>query len=127
VCEVGHARSLLVGAWRYVYSPPDVRSRGKSKSDASDPSGVGTRHPGVRSVEQLYDLTADPLEEKELIERHSLLMPVNGLGALPIAGQGSSTDLPPLSPEGERAAEAFAWLRARMQRDLLNVSNVCGV
>ena len=79
----------------------------------------------MQSVEQLYDVEADPEEARELISAHSLLLP-NGYNPIEVAGAGQLA-LPSLTADGERASEAFAALRAMMQRDLMNVSAMCGV
>ena len=111
VCEAGQSRSLVSGGWRYVYSP--AAERRVRKLAAAD--GASTRHPAAASVEQLYDLAADPNEAAELITLHGLLLPVAASAATPLSARAAV------------AAAAFAKLRGAMQRDLMNVSASCGV
>ena len=125
VCEAGHTRSIRLGQWHYLFSPKVLMRAGRAARESSDPRSTAARHPGMQSVEQLYDVEADPEEARELISAHSLLLP-NGYNPIEVAGAGQLA-LPSLTADGERASEAFAALRAMMQRDLMNVSAMCGV
>ena len=111
-CEAGHTRSLMTSRWRYIYAPRVARARG-----AVDAYGVGTRHPAASSAEQLYDLSTDPNETKELISAYQLLVSSIAAG-LPQA---------PLGVKETEAAEALAAFRQAMHRDLMGLAAACGV
>lgn len=108
ICEAGHTRSLVTGTYRYIFAP-QVR---KSTAEAY---GAAGRHPGILSIEQLYDLATDPNEEKELIQAYSLIA-------------SSLVQQTPLTGHREiAAAEALGSFRRAMQRDLADVAVTCGV
>ena len=110
ICEAGHSRSLLTKSFRYIFAP-------QTRKSAADLQSFATRHPGIHNVEQLYDLQADPGEEKELIQSYGLI----ASGLLP-------SQFEPLTGAKEtRAATAFRFFRQAMQRDLVEVAARCGV
>jgi hypothetical protein len=75
------------------------------------------RHPAIRSLEQLYDVTADPDERNELIAAHSLLQPMGGTATITESQNASSFSI----------ATTLVTLRALLQSELANVTRSCGV
>lgn len=115
VCEAGHSRSLVTRSWRYVYSPQQTRGA-KSSSTAAQ------RHPGMLAVEQLYDLSADAHEARELVGALGLTAP-----AATLAAEQQPASAVQASPGRIAAAGALSTFRAAMQRDLAEVAASCGV
>ena len=114
ICEAGHTRSLMTARWRYIYAPRVGRA-GTRGVGVGESYGVGTRHPAASSAEQLYDLSTDPDESKELIGAYGLLVASSGLPQ------------PPLAAKELEAAEALAAFRQAMHRDLMGLAAACGV
>ena len=109
VCEAGHSRSLLTRSFRYIFNP-------LARKSAAEAYGAASRHPSILAPEQLYDLDADPNEEKELIQAYGLLVATPGAEVAPLTGKKELA-----------AADAFANFRRAMQRDLTEVAAICGV
>ena len=85
----------------------------------------------MRNVEQLYQLRVDPYEERDLVQAHAILQPPTATATAPTIARttdavaDAAMTLP--NPEADHALRVFRAMREHMQRDLANISALCGV
>eukprot|EP00326_Haptolina_ericina_P028386 CAMPEP_0181169570 /NCGR_PEP_ID=MMETSP1096-20121128/886_1 /TAXON_ID=156174 ORGANISM="Chrysochromulina ericina, Strain CCMP281" /NCGR_SAMPLE_ID=MMETSP1096 /ASSEMBLY_ACC=CAM_ASM_000453 /LENGTH=113 /DNA_ID=CAMNT_0023257039 /DNA_START=11 /DNA_END=352 /DNA_ORIENTATION=- len=102
-CEAGVARGVMTPRYKYLFSP-------HRRAGASPDFGASGRHPALKQLEQLYDVSADPAEQVDLIGHYGLMQPT----AVP-------------SENATRAAQTLVEMRTITMRDLGNISRTCGV
>ena len=65
-CEAGVTRGVMTPRYKYLFSP-------HRRAGASPDFGASGRHPALKQLEQLYDVSADPAEQVDLIGHYGLM------------------------------------------------------